>query len=135
MIRKTIMKTKQRVVQAVSWGRHSGKPGHEEGSWKGTERTHSVGGLREKEQESQRSAGDRMGPEFQLRCHPLRRKLLALCAQIWVICFHSGRNPTAHRMSAWPGQPHSRAPAARCQPQPADRGGSAFAKGVPGWLH
>ena len=58
-------------------------------------------------------------------------------AQIWAICLHPGRNSIAYGLSAWPGQPHSRAAAARCQPKPADEGGCALVKGsrVPGWLH
>ena len=47
-------------------------------------------------------------------------------AQIWAICLHPGRNSIAYGLSAWPGQPHSRAAAARCQPKPADEGGCAL---------
>lgn len=84
--------------------------------------------------------GDRMSPGLHLAlgtCVTAHRLSPSLCKGApslkcsdqghLLLC--SGRNPAAHSLSAWTGQPHCRAAAARGQPKPADRGGPAVPEG------
>ena len=61
--------------------------------------------------------------------HPFAKGFPAWSALTRATCFRSGRNPAAHSLSAWPGQPHCRAAAAGGQPKPADGGGPAVPEG------